>query len=32
MIIEANIGIGIHEEEGTSAAQPSDFSIGNFNY
>jgi phospholipid-translocating P-type ATPase (flippase) len=30
MIMEANIGIGIHGEEGTSAAQASDFSIGEF--
>jgi magnesium-transporting ATPase (P-type) len=30
MIMEANIGIGIHGEEGMSAAQASDFSIGEF--
>jgi len=30
MIMEANIGIGIYGEEGLSAAQASDFSIGEF--
>ena len=30
MIMEANIGIGIYGEEGMSAAQASDFSIGEF--
>ena len=30
MIMEANIGIGIYGEEGMSAAQSSDFSIGEF--
>jgi len=30
MIMEANIGIGIHGEEGMSAVQASDFSIGEF--
>jgi len=30
MIMEANIGIGIHGEEGLSAAQASDFAIGEF--
>ena len=30
MIMEANIGIGIYGEEGTSAVQASDFSIGEF--
>ena len=30
MIMEANIGIGIYGEEGTSAAQASDFAIGEF--
>ena len=30
MIMEANIGVGIHGEEGTSAVQASDFSIGEF--
>ena len=30
MIMEANIGIGVHGEEGMSAAQASDFSIGEF--
>ena len=30
MIMEANIGIGIYGEEGTSAIQASDFSIGEF--
>ena len=30
MIMEANIGIGIHGEEGVSAVQASDFSIGEF--
>ena len=32
MIMEANIGIGIFGEEGTSAAQASDFAIGEFKY
>ena len=30
MIMEANIGIGIHGEEGMSATQASDFAIGEF--
>ena len=30
MIMEANIGIGIHGEEGLSATQASDFAIGEF--
>ena len=30
MIMEANIGIGIYGEEGMSAVQASDFSIGEF--
>ena len=30
MIMEANIGVGIHGEEGMSAAQASDFAIGEF--
>ena len=30
MIMEANIGVGIYGEEGTSAAQASDFAIGEF--
>ena len=30
MIMEANIGVGIHGEEGMSAVQASDFSIGEF--
>ena len=30
MIMEANIGIGIHGEEGMSAVQASDFSLGEF--
>ena len=32
MIMEANIGIGIFGEEGTSAAQASDFAIGEFKF
>ena len=30
MIMEANIGVGIYGEEGMSAAQASDYSIGEF--
>ena len=32
MIMEANIGIGIHGEEGLRAVQASDFSIGEFQF
>jgi P-type E1-E2 ATPase len=30
MLMEANIGVGIFGEEGTSAAQAADFAIGEF--